>query len=97
MTGAHGQSNEGVERKYFHDINIAMLTKLYVESGNMLIMMMAHARISGDGSLLNLHVCFQWLSICATHSFDYMPYSIILQSVGQTISSRMRFLRKDSE
>ena len=30
---------------------------LSLESGNMLIMMLAQARITGDGTLLNQHVC----------------------------------------
>lgn len=60
-----------------------------IESGNMLIMLYAHARFSGDGSLIQLihrHVRECSYSPSA-EAYITDPYSTTLRSNGQTISS----------
>lgn len=55
VAGSNATHNRGVERKSCgsHKFTAHVFA---LESGNMLIMALAHARISGDGSLLKQHV-----------------------------------------
>ena len=58
-SGVHGGHPQGVERESsmaYWGRRIAEHTMLVSESGNMLIMLLAQARASGDGSLLVQHV-----------------------------------------
>ena len=64
-TGSEAMSNQGVEREYPFAVNHAIGCVLMPstfgvssESGNMLIMELAHARISGDGTLLSQYVSY---------------------------------------
>ena len=56
-SGAHFNPQLGVEREYrTFIVGRLMVIWLITESANMLTMLYAHARASGDGSLLSQHV-----------------------------------------
>ena len=51
------QHNHGIERASIHSLPSAMLIHSpLLESANMIIMSLAHAQYSGDGSLISQHV-----------------------------------------
>ncbi|KAI0829799.1 hypothetical protein BC628DRAFT_1314099 [Trametes gibbosa] len=57
------------------------------QTGNMLIMLYAHARFSGDGSLIYKHVR-PWQHDIAANFLTSVDYSTTSQNVGQTTSFR---------
>lgn len=56
VSGDPASHNQGVERKFPKRLIIYAALTDTLESGNMLIMALAHARTSGDGSLISEHV-----------------------------------------
>lgn len=58
-TGNNQEHDQGIEREFSATFICGLISNTKIESGNMLIMAYAHAKRTGDTSLLSQHVRFQ--------------------------------------